>query len=520
MEVQRVIGANILPARVLRPVDKQAVERAFGGIQSLLLEYLLGYRGVDVADRGADPEADAVLTIAEMEHLIATWVVKIWQNRELGEFAPVWDPGGKHSPNTLFAAAMSQGGFSLQIPVPELYYELLPAHHVAVHGDRGVKIRGLWYDGSVLGPRRNSLSARGGRRKGRWVVRSDPRDRRFAYFQDPDTHQWHTLRWTGLPPEGEIPAFGDARAAELLRAAKAAGLKPRSDAELLPLLLELIGGRIPVDAWPAQMPRKKRKDHAREVLQAQAAATDRPEPPPRTAEPGKQRAPSSRCTSRTGGRTGRTRSPRPSTRSGGGAATTPPPESPPPPPPLSSRAAGEPVRAPGTTMPPMARSRDDSGRSAPQAARRGRTSTVPGRASDRPGDAGGLGPVAPRPQVVQSAPVISLGEYKQMSARQRHLHDLHRLATHSNLPIQETPMRAAVDDVMRRRIHVNAVKSSERTRPGLMVNGGGSAARPRRCARPPPASKTTGLTSITTSTPTRSPAPVTSSRLWPTCRPR
>ena len=71
------------------------------------------------------------------------------------------------------------------------------------------------------------------------------------------------------------------------------------------------------------------------------------------------------------------------------------------------------------------------------------------------------------------APVISLGEYKQMSARQRHLHDLHRLATHSNLPIQETPMRAAVDDVMRRRIYVNAVKSSERTRPGLMVNGGG-----------------------------------------------
>jgi hypothetical protein len=57
---------------------------------------------------------------------------------------------GKHSPNTLFAAAMSQGGFSLQIPVPELYYELLPAHHVAIHGDRGVKIRGLWYDKPIL----------------------------------------------------------------------------------------------------------------------------------------------------------------------------------------------------------------------------------------------------------------------------------------------------------------------------------------------------------------------------------
>jgi hypothetical protein len=33
------------PARVLRPIDEQAVERAFGGIQSLLLESLLGWRG-------------------------------------------------------------------------------------------------------------------------------------------------------------------------------------------------------------------------------------------------------------------------------------------------------------------------------------------------------------------------------------------------------------------------------------------------------------------------------------------
>jgi hypothetical protein len=71
------------------------------------------------------------------------------------------------------------------------------------------------------------------------------------------------------------------------------------------------------------------------------------------------------------------------------------------------------------------------------------------------------------------APVISLGEYKQMTARQRHLYDLHRIVTHSNLPIQETPMSAAVEQVMRRRIQSNAAKSTERTRPGLMINGGG-----------------------------------------------
>jgi hypothetical protein len=285
IEVQRVIGANVLPARVLRPTDKQAVERAFSGIQSLLLEMLLGYRGIDVADRGADPEADAVLTLAQAEHLIATWIVKIWQNRELGEYAPAWDPGTRHSPNTLFAAAMSQGGFALQIPAPELYYELLPVHLVQIHGRRGVKIRGLWYDGPALDPYRSGPPAQGGAARGKWKIRREPRDRRYTYFCDPLTHDWHTLRWTGLPPEGEVPSFSDIRADDLLRAARAAGLQPRSDTELLPLLLDLVGGLIPVDAWPTQMSRQQRTAHARETAQGEQAAADRPAAPAAAAVP-------------------------------------------------------------------------------------------------------------------------------------------------------------------------------------------------------------------------------------------
>ncbi len=276
VEVQRVLGANILPARVLRPTDKQAVERAFGAIRSLLFEHLLGYSGVDVADRGVDPEADAVLTVDAMEHLIATWTVKIWQNRRLGEHAPCWDPVGDHSPNTLFAAAMAQGGFAMQIPGPELYYQLLPAHYLAIHGRRGVKVRGLWYDGPALDDYRHGPSTRGGRYKNKWVIRRDPRDARTVFFQDPRTHDWQSLRWTGLPPDGEVPSFSDARVADLLAAARQAGLRPRSDAELLPLLLDLIGARIPVDAWPTQMSKTERTTHAREAERVRAADADRP----------------------------------------------------------------------------------------------------------------------------------------------------------------------------------------------------------------------------------------------------
>ncbi|WP_030398333.1 transposase [Kitasatospora purpeofusca] len=276
IEVQRVIGANIRPSRVLRPTDKQAVERAFGAVQSLLFRILPGYQGVDAADRGVDPEGDAVLTVAEMEHLVATWVVSVWQRRRFGTYAPSWDPGGDHSPNSLFAASMAQGGFALQIPRPKLYYQLLPTHRVVIHGKRGVKIKNLWYNGAALDPYRFTPSGRGGAAKNKYVFHRDPRDPCLVFFQDPRTHDWHTLRWTGLPEEGEVPAFSDARVREVMREVRSRGLAPKTDAELLPLLLELIGGHIPVEQWPTRLTKGQRTEHAREVAQAAAAAADRP----------------------------------------------------------------------------------------------------------------------------------------------------------------------------------------------------------------------------------------------------
>ncbi|WP_328974897.1 transposase [Streptomyces canus] len=280
IEVQRVIGATIRPSRVLRPTDKQAVERAFGAIQSLLFRILPGYQGVDSSDRGIDPEGDACITVAEMEHMIATWVVRIWQNRRFGSYAPSWDPAGDHSPNTLFAASMAQGGFALQIPPAELYYQLLPTHRVMIHGRRGVKIKNLWYDGQALDEWRFRLSGRGGASKNKYVFHRDPRDPCFVFFQDPLTHEWHQLRWVGLPDEGRMPAFSDARVRQVMRELRNQGLKPKSDKDLLPLLLDLIGSNVPVDQWPTRLTKAQRTEHAREEAQAAAAASDRPKPSP------------------------------------------------------------------------------------------------------------------------------------------------------------------------------------------------------------------------------------------------
>ena len=274
---QQELGCNILPARVLRPQDKAACERAFGSLRSLLFEHLPGYTGIDVADRGADPEADAALTVEQMERLIAEWSVRVWQNRRLGEHAPAWGPGEEHSPNTLIAAAMEQGGFRLQVPQPELYYELLPAHHVKVHPGRGVKIGGLWYGKSCPALRDcRGPSGRGGKHKDKWLVRADRRDRRQVFLQGTeDPPQWHVLRWNGLPPEGEVPAFSDKTAEELLAAARKHGLSPQSDDDLLPVLLRLLGGVAPAGQWATQLDKKEKKSRARQAAQGDQAASDR-----------------------------------------------------------------------------------------------------------------------------------------------------------------------------------------------------------------------------------------------------
>ncbi|QGZ47449.1 AAA family ATPase [Streptomyces sp. QHH-9511] len=72
------------------------------------------------------------------------------------------------------------------------------------------------------------------------------------------------------------------------------------------------------------------------------------------------------------------------------------------------------------------------------------------------------------------APVMSTNQYLQLTPRRRRLYDLHRLATHSSLPVLSTPMSDAVAWLVKARIEDGAYSHKAGIRTGVMVNGGGA----------------------------------------------
>lgn len=110
-----------------------------------------------------------------------------------------------------------------------------------------------------------------------YVVRSDRRDRRTVFFQEEAApEKWNVLRWSGLPSEGEVPAFSD-KTAEALRAeVRQRNLAPRSDAELLPVLPELPGSVIPVEKRSTQVTKRELTARSRQTAQARTIGTERP----------------------------------------------------------------------------------------------------------------------------------------------------------------------------------------------------------------------------------------------------
>ncbi|WP_392872717.1 AAA family ATPase [Streptomyces sp. LN499] len=72
------------------------------------------------------------------------------------------------------------------------------------------------------------------------------------------------------------------------------------------------------------------------------------------------------------------------------------------------------------------------------------------------------------------APVLTAEQYARKSPRQQRLYNLHRLATHSSLPIEATAMSEHVARAVLARVEDGAFSHKAGTRGGVMVNGDGA----------------------------------------------
>ena len=205
------LGISIQPAQPKKPTDKPTCERFFKTLREGLIQHLPAYKGPDIYSRGEHVEDAAFLFLHELEDIIAEWVALVFhRSRQDGLAVPEW-PHLKLSPNEMYETGVARAGL-LRIPAsPELAYDFLPAEWRTIQ-HYGVEVGGLRYNGPALDAYRNAGSPYGGRHAGKWPIRVNPDDVRWAFFQDPADDCWHRLEWEhaaglGTPFSGEAARY-------------------------------------------------------------------------------------------------------------------------------------------------------------------------------------------------------------------------------------------------------------------------------------------------------------------------
>ena len=205
------LGISVQPAQPKKPTDKPTCERFFKTLREGLIQHLPGYKGPDIYSRGEHVEDAAFLFIHELEDIVREWVALVYhRSRQDGLAVPEW-PHLKLSPNEMYETGVARAGLLRVSASPELAYDFLPAEWRTIQ-HYGVEVGGLRYNGPALDAYRNAGSPFGGRHAGKWPIRINPDDVRWAYFQDPADDCWHRLEWEhaaglGTPFSGEAARY-------------------------------------------------------------------------------------------------------------------------------------------------------------------------------------------------------------------------------------------------------------------------------------------------------------------------
>lgn len=174
--------------------DKPHVEGGFKRIREGFIQYLSGYSGGNVLDRGQDPSAEALWTLGEVQLLLDLWVITQWQTTPQSGLRVPGMPRRTLSPNQMYAAL---SGTAPQVPVQlsrDDYIALLPLAWRSIQ-PYGINFGGLRYDAEGLDSMRGRGSGLRGEARGRWEVRFDPYNLRQVWVRDHTHDRWITAAW-------------------------------------------------------------------------------------------------------------------------------------------------------------------------------------------------------------------------------------------------------------------------------------------------------------------------------------
>lgn len=186
---------SVIKAAPRTPTDKPHVERVFAAITSGFTQYLAGYVGRNVVNRGASPQAEAIWTLAEVQNLLDLWIVAVWQNKPHPGLRHPAMPKKDLTPNEAYAALASVAPTINMALDREDYIGLLPVTYRTIQG-YGINFESLHYDSPALHPYRGVKSGLPLPANDRWEVRYDPYRLQSIFVRDHFRGEWIEAEWS------------------------------------------------------------------------------------------------------------------------------------------------------------------------------------------------------------------------------------------------------------------------------------------------------------------------------------
>lgn len=158
-------------------------------------QWLAGYTGRRLDQRGKHLEREQLWRIDEVQDLFSQWVALEWQQTPHGGLRSPYTPGLVLSPNQMYAAQIARCGYRA-LPLTEREnHKLLPAVWVTVNR-KGFTVNNRTYNCDALDPCRRRSGITG--RRSRWEVHYNPYRPDVAWLFDHRAHD-------GEDPWVEVP---------------------------------------------------------------------------------------------------------------------------------------------------------------------------------------------------------------------------------------------------------------------------------------------------------------------------